>query len=143
MKRTLILAALLAGLICTLVSCSTPPTSAQGGDKVAVRVLEPKDALSLIEKNRGNERFVILDVRTLEEFEGGHIGGAVNINFESPLFKSEVERLDRTKAYLVYCRTGRRSAAAAKTMVGLGFTDIYRISGDIVKWQSMGLPLVK
>jgi rhodanese-related sulfurtransferase len=143
MKRTSILVALAVGIVSLVAACSTPSATTSADGKGTVRMLDPKDALSLIEKNKGNDRFMILDVRTLEEFDGGHIPGAVNINFESPLFKSEIDKLDRTKTYLVYCRTGRRSSAAAKAMVGLGFTDIYRISGDIVKWQSLGLPLAK
>lgn len=126
-----------------VTSCSTPVAAPSGDKRAAVEVLEPRAALSLIEKNKGNDRFVILDVRTPDEFASGHIGDAINIDYNSPLFRNNLARLDKEKTYLVYCRTGRRSSSAVQTMLELGFTHIYRISGDIVKWQSMKLPLVK
>lgn len=143
MRKGAVCFALIAGIMSIMVSCSTPTPAPVGGKKAAVAVLEPKDAMALIDGNRGNDRFVILDVRTPDEFESGHIRGAINIDYNFPLFGSEIDRLDRKKTYLVYCRTGRRSSSAVRTMVELGFTDIYRISGDIVKWQSAGLPVVK
>ncbi len=106
-------------------------------------MLEPKEALSRIQRNKGNGQFVILDVRTADEFRGGHIGNAINIDHYATGFRERLGKLDKTKTYLVYCRSGRRSVAAARTMQSLGFTNIYRIAGDMGKWQSMGLPVAR
>lgn len=115
-----------------------------GSEKtVVIKILDPRDAFALIKENRGNQDFVIVDVRTPEEFESGHIEGAVNINYHSDSFILDLDRLDKKKTYLVYCRTGRRTADTVSNMVRLGFTSIYRIEGDIVKWRSEKLPLTR
>ena len=108
-----------------------------------LKPITPKEAYDLVRKNAGNPDFVILDVRTPDEYDEGHIEGAINIDFNSGGFKTELSELDKKKTYLVYCRTSRRSGEAAKIMKDLGFTNIIRMKGDIVKWQSAGLPLVK
>jgi rhodanese-related sulfurtransferase len=105
--------------------------------------LKPSDAFQLIQKNKGNPQFVILDVRTPDEFKSGHIEGAINIDINADSFKNDIGRLDRGKTYLVYCRTGRRSAEAMDIMRNLGFAHLLGIEGDIVKWNAEKLPLVK
>jgi phage shock protein E len=65
------------------------------------------------------ERFVI-DVRTPEEFAEGHVEGAVNINLQGPDFSAQIGDLDAEEQYVVYCRTGNRSAVAAAEMAGIG-----------------------
>jgi rhodanese-related sulfurtransferase len=105
-------------------------------------LLKPAEAFALIQKNNGNPQFVVLDVRTPEEFKEGHIEGAVNVNFNSKAFREEIGRLDRQKTYLVYCRTGRRSKEAVRIMQDLGFTHLVLFEGDIVGWKAEKLPLV-
>ena len=109
----------------------------------SVDILPPKDAFELIQKNRGNSNFVILDIRTPEEFRDGHIEGAVNVDFRSENFGKEIDRLDRNKTYFVYCRTGNRSYDALNLMGPIGFRSIVRLAGDINGWKSAGLPIVK
>lgn len=130
-------------LIVTSCTQSVPnqQTVTAAGKTVTVQILEPKEANMLIQKNKGNPDFVIIDVRTPEEFDSGHIEGAININYHSDNFVATFEKLDKNKLYLVYCRTGRRSADTVSLMVRLGFTNILRFAGDIVRWRSEGLPL--
>lgn len=67
----------------------------------------------------------IIDVRTPEEFATGHVPGAINISVESPTFDSEIAALDPGKGtYLIYCRSGNRSAVAAEKMKAAGLTVI-------------------
>lgn len=108
-----------------------------------VDILPPKDAFELIQKNKGNNNFVILDIRTPEEFKDGHIEGAVNVDFRSENFGKEIDRFDKNKTYFVYCRTGNRSHDALNLMGPLGFHSIVRLGGDITGWKSAGLPIVK
>jgi rhodanese-related sulfurtransferase len=108
-----------------------------------VDILPPKDAFELIQKNKGNNNFVILDIRTPEEFRDGHIEGAVNVDFRSPNFGTEIDRFDKNKTYFVYCRTGNRSHDALNLMGPLGFHSIVRLEGDITGWKSADLPIVK
>jgi len=103
----------------------------------------PKDAYELIQQNKGNPNFVLIDVRTPEEFMSGHIEGAVNINYHDNDFIENLDKLDKNKTYLIYCRTGRRSGDTLNVMKRLKFKEVYRILGDIVRWKAEGLPLVK
>jgi len=98
-------------------------------------------ARELIQKRAGNAGLVILDVRTPEEFAEGHISGAANVNLLGLDFESRLNALDRGKTYLVYCRTGNRSAKAIQTMERLGFRSAYHMVEGIVGWQKKGFPL--
>ena len=109
--------------------------------KTAIRNISPEEAYDLIQKNKGNPDFVILDVRTPQEFFKGHIEGAVNLDFYSKSFRDELNKLNKTKTYLVYCRTGYRSGLAAEIMEELGFKNIYNMKGGIVKWKAKGFPV--
>ena len=78
---------------------------------------------------------VILDVRTLQEFNEGHIPGALNIDiYKGQLFLDEIRKLDISKSYYIYCRTGVRSARACSVMQQLGFNNTYNLVGGYVKW---------
>jgi phage shock protein E len=80
----------------------------------------------------------IIDVRTPAEFAQGHLPGAVNIDISSPGFTAQLDGLDRSAPYAVYCRSGNRSAAALDSMSQMGFTAAYDLSGGIGDWQSAG-----
>jgi rhodanese-related sulfurtransferase len=85
---------------------------------------------------------MILDVRTAQEYRSGHLSGSINLDFRSASFADELARLDRSKPYLVYCRTGVRSARTAALMKSLGFREIYDLAGGIAGWQREGLEIV-
>jgi rhodanese-related sulfurtransferase len=125
-----------------LIANDGGPSSASG-QAPTITPLAPKDAYTMIQKNKNNKDFVVLDVRTPEEFTSGHIEGAINIDYNSEGFKTEVGKQDKKKTYIVYCRTGRRTSGAVKIMTELGFNHIYVIKGDIVEWQAENLPLVR
>ena len=102
-----------------------------------------KQAADLIQKDRNNPNFVILDIRTPAEYQSGLISGAVNIDFYASDFKTKLSELDKNKKYLEYCRTGNRSAQAAAIMKELKFKEVYDLSGGVVAWTQAGYPLVK
>jgi rhodanese-related sulfurtransferase len=72
---------------------------------------------------------VVIDVRTPAEYASGHLAGAQNIDVEAADFGTRIAALDKGGAYLVYCRSGRRSAIAAGQMATAGFTDIVDAGG--------------
>ncbi len=79
---------------------------------------------------------VILDVRTAEEFESGHIEGALNIDIRGGEdFFASIEALDKSKSYFVYCRSGARSGQACQLMSQLGFSAVYNLDGGVLAWQ--------
>jgi len=78
----------------------------------------------------------VLDVRTDEEVEEGYIPGAKQIDFyRGQDFLDELEKLDKTKNYYVYCRSGNRSGQACVYMEKSGFTNAYNLVGGILKWE--------
>ena len=81
---------------------------------VTIKVVDSAFANNLIKSNAGSRYFMILDVRTPDEFNSGHIQGALNIDSASADLNSRIAQLDTLKIYLVYCRTGVRSAAVVK-----------------------------
>ena len=77
--------------------------------------------------------YIILDARTQEEYDQGHIPGAIVISHEEIAEKAEKVLTDKDQLILVYCRSGRRSKIAAEALVGLGYTNI-REFGGIIDW---------
>ncbi len=80
-------------------------------------------------QERLDEGAVLLDVRTPEEFTSGHLPGALNIDVGSERFAAMVEELDTSATYVVYCRSGNRSAQAMTEMAEMGFTDLVNAGG--------------
>jgi len=107
------------------------------------RNVGPGEAKALIRENAGNRDFVVLDVRTPKEFAQGHLEGAVLVDYRSPGFREEMAGLDRSKTYLVYCRTGNRSDKALGIMRELGFRNYYHLGGGIKRWTEEGLATVR
>jgi rhodanese-related sulfurtransferase len=102
-----------------------------------------KSAFKEIKVNANNPDFIILDVRTTEDFQKDHIANAINIDFKSKDFSVKLDQLDRNKIYLVNCYGGFRSKNTMEMMKMKGFTRIYNMKGGIIKWRAKGLPLVK
>ncbi|RBN50058.1 rhodanese-like domain-containing protein [Flavobacterium psychrolimnae] len=83
-----------------------------------------------------DENAVILDVRTEDEFNEGFIANAINIDIHRGQdFVNEIEALDKSKNYYVYCRSGMRSAKACEIMNQLGFENAYNLIGGIIEWE--------
>ncbi|MDN3665938.1 rhodanese-like domain-containing protein [Algibacter miyuki] len=80
----------------------------------------------------------IIDVRTPEEFEAGHIEGAENINFFDSDFETRVGLIDNRKSLVIYCKSGRRSGKSQEVFTKLGFNKIYNLEGGILGWKSEG-----
>lgn len=77
----------------------------------------------------------LIDVRSQEEYNKGHIEGAQNIDFFSPTFFEDINKLDKNKPVYVYCQSGNRSAKCADKMVEIGFVKIYDLQGGFSKWK--------
>lgn len=85
---------------------------------------------------------LVVDVRTPTEFAQGHLEGAINIDVQSAEFDQRIAELDPDDDYLVYCRSGSRSAAAIDRMEDAGFEDLHD-GGSLETARDMtGLPLV-
>ncbi len=85
---------------------------------------------------------VVIDVRTPAEFAEGHLEGAVNIDLQSGAFEQQVGELPADGSYVVYCRSGNRSAQAKGIMQQLGFAEVVDAGGLQDAARSTGLPIV-
>jgi rhodanese-related sulfurtransferase len=101
-----------------------------------------QEALELMQRNQGNPDFMIIDIRTPEEFDESYIENAINIDFYSDTFKEDLDKLDKDKPHLIYCRGGNRSNQAIPVMKELGFKEVYNLSVGIKAWIAEGLPVV-
>ena len=80
----------------------------------------------------------LIDVRTAQEFEKYRIKSAKNIDFRSPDFRREIEKLDKTKPILIYCLSGGRSRSALAVFQSAGFETVYNLDGGINAWSKAG-----
>ena len=128
MLKKMAVASILGAVL--LTGCSNGSESAMNLDSVAFEAKTQEPGV------------VILDVRTKEEFDEGHIANAININVESDTFLSQIAKLDKSKTYAVYCRSGRRSADAVAKMSNEEFISLANLNGGVIDWANAGLPLV-
>lgn len=132
---------------CTTTETNTEPKMATLSEtsiqKAEITNLSAQEAYSLIQEKMDDPDFKIIDVRTPDEYNSGHVEGAINIDYNSDTFKDIMAELDRTGEYLVYCRSGARSSGAVKVMEELGFTMIYHMGSGIIEWSSEGLPFAR
>ena len=77
---------------------------------------------------------VLVDVRRPDEFAGGHLPGAVNIEVTASDFGQRVAKLDTTRPTYVYCRSGARSSSAAGQLTNAGFTQVSNLLGGVLDW---------
>lgn len=89
-----------------------------------------------VEQLNNDDNAVILDVRTPEEVDNGYIPDAANIDiYLGQGFLDELGKLDKTKNYYVYCRSGQRSGQACAIMNSVGFANAYNLEGGFVDWE--------
>ena len=94
--------------------------------------IKAMEAAKMLEKNPD---MMVLDIRTPEEFNSGHIPTSINIDYKAENFELEIKKLDRSKPYLMHCRRGRRSTAALDTFRKPGFDHIIHIDDGILGWN--------
>lgn len=83
-----------------------------------------------------SEKAIVIDVRTEGEVAEGYIKGTtVFANVNSPNFLPTIKKLDPSKSYIIYCRSGARSARASEIMSSNGFKKVYNLNGGILGWQ--------
>jgi rhodanese-related sulfurtransferase len=129
---------MISGIIVT-ISCSE---QAEVPEQI-IQDMTAQEVFDLIQENNNNPDFIIIDVRTPEEFTDGHIDDAINIDFRSESFESEISKLDKGKTYLIYCKSGGRSRGALDMMTNLDFEEVYHLSTGIISWQQEGFPVIK
>jgi phage shock protein E len=119
-------------LIFIFVSCDKKPHKYENQDiKSANQTIQEKKDLQ------------ILDVRTPQEYEEGHIKNAINKNWYDSNFSSKLESLNTSKPVLIYCKAGGRSTRASEKLTKMGFKEVINLEGGVDAWSAAGLPIVK
>lgn len=126
----------------TSTTTSLPPDdSSDASTPSRIRLVTPLRADEIIVARP--EGLAVIDVRTPSEYAEGSLPGAINIDRFDPVFAARLDQLDKDDPYVVYCRTGNRSAEATDIMADLGFTNVSEIEGGIVAWSAAGLPVTQ
>ncbi len=127
MKQILIL---FSFAILSLTSCSQPSKD--------IETVSPQEVYDAV-YNKNNSSLQLVDVRTADEYGVSHLKDAQNICVTEDDFQEKVKTLDKDEPVYVYCKSGGRSARAAKILADLGFTKIYDLKGGITAWEEDGL----
>ena len=132
--RQILLFAALAALLALLSGCALSKTKADTAenmtDKAAYHKISAEEAYEMM---ASQEVVVVVDVRTREEYDGGHIENAVLVPNESIGSEMPEALPDKEATLLVYCRSGRRSKDAAQKLLKLGYQSVYDFGG-VIDW---------
>lgn len=113
-----------------MISCNQKPVQQSAA---SVQTIQPNEVATILQK----EKALLVDVRTPEEIAAGVITGTTLFaDIKAPDFETKIAALDKSKAYIVYCRSGVRSKEAAEYMRRKGFTRVYNLEGGILRWPS-------
>ncbi len=113
------------------------------GSAASETKIDHVDAAGAAKLLAGDQKPVVLDVRTPAEHTAGHIAGAKQIDFSAADFATKVAELDKDQTYLVHCQSGRRSTGSLKVFKKLGFKHIVHLDGGFSGWEDAGQPVVK
>lgn len=129
----------------TITSCNNKKqTVASKTSETTVNQEEGKITLITPEElKKQAENQLLVDVRTPEEYDEGHIENAKNINYFDDDFIEQMSKFDKSKPIIVYCRSGRRSSSAAEKLLKSGFKQIYDLKGGIINWTNQNNKTVK
>lgn len=116
-----------------LGACSSSTNKTEG--------IKSLDAMAFQSLFNEDKKAVLLDVRTIDEFEQGHIKGAQMADISSSAFQEISAKLDKTKPVFVYCLSGGRSSQAANALLKAGFTHIYNLDGGMLAWKLANLEI--
>ena len=139
MTRSLIAACVLCSLLTAPALADVPTTKPANAPTTQPQSVE-KISIEKFEELRTQPGQTVLDVRTPAEFADGHVPGAIHVPIASG-FDEAIAKLDKSKPYLVYCHSGKRSFLASQRMTKAGFTDVKNFAGGIVAWENAKKPM--
>jgi phage shock protein E len=130
---------------CNIPAQETKAPASSETAKDGVKHVDAAGAKKLLDEAAAKKdgKVVVLDVRRPEEFQAGHIGGAVNVDFQNAKFAEEAAKLDKGKTYVVHCQGGGRSTKSLEVLKKLGFKSIVHLDGGFSGWEKAKLPVVK
>ena len=124
-------------LISAIVLVLSSFIGAQAQNKIEVN---SKQANALLQKDT---KIIVVDVRTPEEFNAGHIKGALNIDVYEPDAFKKIDKLNKNSKYIVHCRTNRRSGIIVDHMIKSGFKNVFQMMDGFPGWEGNKFPVQK
>ena len=121
---------IISGVFILMSSC----VIGQNQNDISIKELKNKIA---------SDNYILLDVRTSEEYNNGHLKGSINIDYFSDDFSDEISSLGLESPILVYCRSGNRSGKAMNIMYDLGFKEVKNLIGGYKSWISAENLIIK
>lgn len=100
-------------------------------------------AAELLQRQATGEQLLLVDVRSADEFAGGHVPGAINLPHGEVTGNEPALREWKQKPVVIYCQSGRRAGMAAKVLAAQGFTRIEHLAGDMPGWRQSGQPVAR
>ena len=134
-----ILLSLLAAIGLSTTGCSAQAAqSSKSTPSDGIIVLAPQ---AFIDQAKADTTSILLDVRTQKEYAEGHLAGAQQLDYLNPeAFDAGISKLDKSRTYYIYCRSGKRSHGACQKMKKQGFK-VYDMEGGILNWTKLGMPV--
>ena len=131
-----ILLSLLAAIGLSTTGCSAQASQSAPSDGIIV--LAPQ---AFIDQAKADTTSILLDVRTQKEYAEGHLAGSQQLDYLNPeAFNAGISKLDKSRTYYIYCRSGKRSHGACLKMQKQGFK-VYDMEGGILNWTKLGMPV--
>lgn len=127
-------------ILITLFSLGTVLFAQSPVQEMVIEIITPTQAQELLKQKDAPQ---VIDVRTKKEFKEGHIAHAQCIDVKSKNFSKKISKLDKTKPYIIHCKSGGRSSQSLKFWKEQGFSKIYHLDKGILSWQEAKLPTVK
>ncbi|MFC0606013.1 rhodanese-like domain-containing protein [Winogradskyella pulchriflava] len=121
----------LSFICCLLLALSFSTSCMDSNSNIEVKLITADEMKSIIDL----EDVQLVDVRTPEEHDEIRIANSQNIDYSSPTFEEDIDKLDKEKPVILYCKGGNRSAKCAKKLKDAGFEKIYELEGGISKWK--------
>lgn len=124
---------------CSVEDTAKQPDSETGaGAAVSATRIVDVSAADADEVIASDASLVVLDVRTAGEYSEGHIDKAVNVDFRADDFATNLAKLDKSKRYLLHCKSGTRSAGALQVMQEQGFENVVHMTDGFDAWKAAG-----
>lgn len=128
------------GVFCFLgaLSISAEESKEKGKKEVVEKEILTVTAAKAQELLAKKKAPVVIDIRTLGEFQAGHLPGSKMIDYQSADFREKLAKLDRNQSYLFHCQSGGRSTRALKVWEELGFKKVYHLKSGFAGWEKAG-----
>jgi rhodanese-related sulfurtransferase len=124
-------------LTVSIIACSNKQPSKTITKNGEINVISPADF------KEKSVNYTVVDVRTPQEFQSGHIEGAININYFDKNFLEQITKFNTDEPIFIYCKSGNRSGSASKKISNLGFKEVYDLQNGIIFWNKNNYKIVK